>query len=139
MVDFNNETTITRPRQDVVNFIILQRRQDTLDKYIEYKTSSLKQGIDNMNKLATFQAYLTALLEEIRSMLESKGWTNIKNNPYKDTTELIQSIESTNPEKILQAWRFIDSYLYSKGLTKTDTKDIIDMTDIEEDNASEEL
>lgn len=129
MVDFNNETTITRPRQDILVIMMLQRRQEALDKYTEYNISKLKQTNREENRLKIFQAYVLTLLEEIRSMLE-EDWKTIKKNTYNNIEELENDINSDEEEKTIKAYRFIDKYLYIKKLTRADTKDKLDRTDI---------
>ena len=130
MVDFNNDTTITRPKTDIINYIILQRRQDFLTEYINFRTYNLKQGgIENETRLASVQGMLLGLIEELRSMLE-EGWDKIRNNPYQSIDSMQDQVMNGEVKDILKVWTFIDSYLYSKGITKADKKEITDRKDI---------
>ena len=129
MVNFQNETTITRPRQDIILFNILERRQDLLDKFRDWKELGIKSGGSDPRKLAVFQASLITLAEEVRAML-SEAIIKDKDKTYKDYDTLLEDIESEDEDKIIKGWRFIDTLLYSKGVTKGDTREVTDRYDI---------
>lgn len=129
MVNFQNETTITRPRQDIINFTVLERRQDVLNTYKEYKETVIKRNNYDQRKFAAFQSSLLTLAEEIRAMLIEAIPTDNK-KIYKEYKEIVNDIELGNEEQIIKAWHYIDTLLYEKGLTKSDTKEVYDRTDI---------
>lgn len=130
MVNFNNETTVTRPRQDVVNFIILQRRQETLDKLKEYTQVLLQTENESPSIEAEFRAIAYTLGEEIRDMLEKESPNakrlidGKKEVIYNNANEVLDHILYGNQKELMQAFRFINSLLYAKGLTKSDIKDV---------------
>jgi len=128
MVNFNNDTTITRPRQDIVNTAILERRQAVIDQLTEYKVRDIKKGSDSF-RLAVFSAHLYTLLHEIEPMLD-KEWIKIKENPYKEIKDIYTYIDNNQEEEVIKAWRFINKFLYSKGITKSDTRENLDRSDI---------
>lgn len=125
MVNFNNETTITRPRQDVINFIILQRRQDCIDKLREYTKMVLQTDTENILIEAEFRAYLYALVVEVYEMLR-KETPNSKNSKYNNVDEIINDILNGEQDNLMYAFKFVEALLYAKGLTKSDIKDVTD-------------
>lgn len=133
MVNFQNDTTITRPRQDIILFNILERRQDLLDKYKNYKEQGIKNGNTDIRRLGVFQAALLTLAEEVRSMI-IKAQKKETEQVYKTYEEIISDLESENEEQIIKAWHYIDDLLYSKGITKGDTKDVYDKENIWDSN-----
>jgi hypothetical protein len=129
MVNFNNETTITRPRQDIVNTEILERRQEVLNELREYKKRDIKKGTSTTYASPIFLGCLYTLVQDIEPMLE-KDWDKIKNNPFKDIEDIYAIIETSGEDKVIKVWRFINKFLYVKGITKTDTREILDRSDI---------
>ena len=129
MVNFNNDTTITRPRQDVVNFVILQRRQDCIDKLREYTQTTLQTENDNPAVEAEFRANLYALAIEIIDMLEKeivKARDNEGKIVYNSAEKLLQDILEGDKFELMKSFRIISKLLYVKGLTKSDMKDVTD-------------
>ena len=57
-----------------------------------------------------------------------------KTKTYNNYKEILQDIESENEEQIIHAWHYIDELLYSKGITKGDTREVFDKEDIWESN-----
>lgn len=129
MVNFQNETTITRPRADVVVFTILERRQDVLNAYKTYKEIGLKAGNSDPRKLGVFQASLIVLAEEIRPMLIDSIKTDI-DKEYASYQDIKNDIEGVNEDDVIKAWHYIDSLLYSKKFTQADGREIKDRHDI---------
>lgn len=133
MVNFNNDTTITRPRQDIVNFIILQRRQECIDKLREYTKNILQTDTENPLIEAEFRAYLYALAVEVYEMLR-KETPNSKNSKYNNSEQVINDILFGGHNALMEAFKFVEALLYAKGLTKSDIRDV---TDPEEELFSE--
>ena len=130
MVNFNNETTVTRPRQDVVNFIILQRRQDCIDKLREYTQTILQTENDNPGVEAEFRSHTYALAIEVRDMLDKeapKAKTLINGKKtilYNNAEEVLIDILEGDKIQLMRAFNFVNGLLYAKGLTKSDIRDV---------------
>jgi hypothetical protein len=127
MVNFNNETTITRPKQDIVTQGILERRQAVLNELTIYKTRDIKTG--RTLSLSNFSGNLFSLLQEIEPMLDN-AWDTIKQNPYKQIDDMYIFIENNKEEEVIAVFRFINKFLYTKGIIKTDTRKDLDRADI---------
>lgn len=127
MVNFNNETTITRPKQDIVTQGILERRQAVLNELTIYKTRDIKTG--RTLSLSNFSGNLFSLLQEIEPMLDN-AWETIKQNPYKSIDDMYIYIENNKEEEVIAVFRFINKFLYTKGIIKTDTRKDLDRADI---------
>lgn len=128
IVDFNNTTTITQPRKDVVNLIALQRLTETIDGLGQYELKTLK-GDDGERSLVILQSKLLELLWTIRSMLKD-AIKEDKAKTYNSIREIELEIRSEDPAKVYKALDYIDEFLYSKGLNKIDTKEVRDRKDI---------
>jgi hypothetical protein len=123
MMDFQNETLTSKPLKELINATILFRKEETLDQLKNYKIELLNDN-DNDKLLFIFSAWLSVLYEQNMSMLEDE-WDNIKNNTYSTIEILEEDIDSPYYQDVMRAYRFIDKFLYSKGLTKSDTRENI--------------
>jgi phosphoribosylaminoimidazole-succinocarboxamide synthase len=126
MVDFNNTTTVTQPRKDVVNFIVLQRLTETIDSIKNYE---LKKGKNYDSGLPELQADIMALFWTIKDMLK-KSIKPEKDEIYKNTQQIEKDIRSEDEEDVYKAFDYLNAFIYSKGITKIDTKEEHDRTDI---------
>lgn len=134
MLDFQNETLTSKPLKEIINATVIFRREETIDKYREYKLELLNDN-DNDRLLSKFSAWVSALFEQSRSMLIDE-WENIKQNPYHTIEEIELDLASQDSKLVMTAYRFIDQFLYSKGLIKTDTRENITTRSIIKRNKS---
>lgn len=134
MVDFNNETTITRPAIDIERVIVLQRRFDCIEAYESYNKHNFQgAGAD----ISDFKARLNSLFWELKSALKRHFPKNSKGDPsYKDVDEWIKS---DNDEDLLKAFDLINDWLDSIKLTRLDTHKVYDSTRVETENREKKL
>jgi len=124
MVDFNNDSTITRTPKDILEILIIEKRTyfiDAYEKYIKDKSNGVKAPI------SVLKARLTSLYLEIYPSL-SKNM---------DETELIglrKFIDSDNSKDLLDAFNQISEFLYAKKLLMWDSMKQYDPTSAEEEN-----
>lgn len=126
MVDFNQDSTMTKPRKDIVNFMILQTLQDIIIKQIAWETTQNKEGIEFRELKAQLKGILTLITKPI-----SKGITQTE---YKTIEQLRETITQARPEEIYPIIDYITNFLYDKDVTKWDTKEPHDRTNIIEMN-----
>ena len=128
MVDFNNETTMTRPRKDVLNFMILQGVQDIMaayDIYMEKKIKGYESGLPELKaKILT----LTNLL--LKSSLEKEMKKQKVKGRYTSIEEFRKAIIESDDNEIIEIINYLEGFLYQKDVTKWDTKEVYDRTDI---------
>lgn len=129
MIDFQNQTLTSKPLKEIVNATILFRKEETLDQYRKYKEELISNDNDSEQLLGRFSAWLIVLFEQNRSMLEDE-WENVKHNIYTDISEIEADIGSLDKDRVIKAYRYIDKFLYSKGITKTDTRENIETRSI---------
>jgi hypothetical protein len=126
MVNFNDQTTMTRPRKDIVNIMILQQLQDILES-IEYL--EMKDEKDRDTGLPELKSRILALLTLIRTPLE-RQLEKEKKGTIKDLRKRIYEITYDEKEELYNIIDYIEKFLYDKDVTKWDTKEQYDRTDI---------
>jgi len=126
MVNFNDQTTMTRPRKDIVNIMILQQLQDILES-IEYL--EMKDEKDRDTGLPELKSRILALLTLIRTPLE-RQLEKEKKGTIKDLRKRIYEITYDEKEELYTIIDYIEKFLYDKDVTKWDTKEQYDRTDI---------
>ena len=130
MVNFNDQTTMTRPRKDIVNIMILQQLQDILEA-IEYL--EMKDDKDRSTGLPELKSRILTLITLIRTPLERQLKKDKKPN-IKEIRKKIYSIQYEHKEELYSLIDYIEEFLYNKDVTKWDTKEQMDRTDIFEMN-----
>lgn len=130
MVDFNNSTIVGKSRTDIVNIIIIQRWNDSIDAirlYYERKAKGLDKG------MIEFQAEMASLYYQIQEMIITNLETG-KEKKYKTNKDILEDIESGEEEKVFKAWNYMSNLLYEKGITKIDKKELYDRSRVFESN-----
>lgn len=110
MVDFNNETTVTRPAADIVRVLILERRNNVIEAF-EFYANKDKQGISM--GIAAIQSRLFSLFLELQASLKRK-----RKDRYEDIKAQVQSRKY---DDLLEAFFVINEYLDELKLTQIDT------------------
>jgi len=137
MVDFNNETTITRPAIDIERVIVLQRRHDTIEAFEGYNKLILSgaQASDH-----NFRSRVMSLYIELEASLE-RHYPEKNKDPeipsYKDLHKWISKDSSS--EDLLKGFRFINKFLDKIKLTRLDTQRVYDSTRVETENREKKL
>ena len=129
MVDFNNETTVTRPAADIIRVLILQRRNDVIDSF-EFFRKSKANNIQSST--AIIQSRLFALFLELQAAFKRR---------YKeaDYTRLLKRIESSQYADLYDAFLTMNEELDKLKLTQIDTGKVYDSTRVEEENKAKNL
>ena len=133
MVDFNNETTITRPATDILKMTILQRRYETINAlgwYAEKEESGHAQSLGT----SKVRSSLLQLFYDCRSMLKNRMKADSFAAMEKNILE-----NNVDSQTILELFELIDTELYSVGLTKFDTGRVYDSTSVEAENKEKGL
>lgn len=126
MVDFESETTITRPASDVCKIVILQRRYDCIEALGDLWK---REAHGSTAGMGVAWAALKKLAKEVRAMLGQRlqGYDDLVRGVTMDAQSL---------EVLFDA---IDAELYDLGLTKIDTGKRYDRTRTERENAEKGL
>ena len=131
MVDFNNPATISTPPGDILKIAILERRAYFLNAYEQYeKALSLGGGFADIHVV---RAAAISLFLELEPALD--------NDDKEKCAALLQNVFSQEKNVIifLEVFRAINAWLYTKNLTKFDTRKDVDSTDLEAVNVSKGL
>lgn len=130
MVNFNEPTTMTRPRKDIVNMMILQQLQDILEAQEFFE---MKNDKERETGLPELKSRLLALITLIRTPLD-RQMKKDKKGTIRELRETIYNITYDNKEELYELIDYIEEFLYNKDVTKWDTKEQQDRTDIAEMN-----
>lgn len=133
MVDFNSETTITRPAADVCKIVILQRRYDFLEALTEVY---VRQANNSSLNLGHAKALLSILAKELGAMFRGR-FSKKDGETWADLLTDITGAE--NIETLTAAFDRLDAELYRMGLTKIDTGREYDSTLVETENREKGL
>lgn len=126
MVNFNDETTMTRPPKEIVNIMILQQLQDVLQS-IEFL--EMKDGKDRSSGLPELKSQLLALITLIRTPLQ-RQLIQDKKGDIKELRKEIYKLDYEDKDSIYLIVDYIEEFLYNKDVTKWDTKEKQDRKDV---------
>ena len=116
MVDFDNDGTVGTPYNELLTFILLEARYKAREAWRKYFESMAKGGTARDYHLS---AHMKDFFMECRRMLK-------KDMTEEQYSEFRAKAFSEDPEVLLEVFEYLDDFLYSKRLTKLDTKRRID-------------
>jgi len=136
MVDFNNETTVSSPAANIVKLLVVEARYNSFLAVEEYNnkiSSSVNYNQGRLRaRLGTWflehQAYLDRTFtkaEDIKEILEVKK-------------DLFFNKKDLEYSRIMEIIIFLNNVIDKLKITKLDTRQQYDTTDIEEDNKANE-
>lgn len=126
MVDFNNETTVTRNAADLERTLILEKRENFLIALEQYR-KTMREGANTPT--GKIGSRLEALYYQMYSMIKRRFKTE-------DFNFLQETLHSKKEDDILKLFRILSDCLDELELTKLDTKKKVDFTNIEAANKS---
>lgn len=127
MVDFDNETTVSRPAADVIKIVILERRYNLMEALERYYMNSALKDVDTTQDEAVVTARLQSLIDEIGPLLD-------RQLKKEEKEELQEAMNSKDFHDRLEAFRILNHALDGVKLTRIDNTRVYDMGDPEEDN-----
>jgi hypothetical protein len=135
MVNFDNDTTTNKPLKELVSYIILQRHNELIDAIEYYELKQFKDRESGLPELKSKTvAFYFSIMEMLDKDISKEKLAKGKDKQYNNTQEIIQDIRSDEEERIYKAIIYMKFFIYSKGITKGDTRGKIDFSDPEEDN-----
>jgi len=123
MVDFNNESTIGRPALDIVRVLVLEKREDCFRALQGFNTQKFLSADPPDVHL---RSRVSILYEELRS--------SIKRTKPEDIEALEKKIFKGNISELIEALRFINTWLDDIRLTRLDIRRDYDRRDAEFSN-----
>ena len=128
MVNFNNDSTITKPPIDIVNLIIIEHWYNCRLAYEFY----IKNKFNNAGiTLADFRSRLISLYLSIIEILKRK----LTPDEFENVNNICMNIDSKlSLHELLEAYLIINRILDLTGLIKVDTKPVVNRLNIEESN-----
>lgn len=136
MVNFNNETTVSSPAANIVKLLVIEARYNSflaLEEYNSKISSSVNYNQGRLRaRLATWflehQAYLDRTFTKADDIAEIAA---VK-------ADLFFNKKDLEYPRILEIIIFLNNVIDRLKITKLDTKQQYDITDIEEDNKQNE-
>ena len=142
MVNFENEATIGTPAVDIVRVLILQRRNDVLEAK-EKLLSKEGQGFEVSTHI--FRARLNTLFDEVEGALYRRYFNKqdiIHKGVISEKTTYEWIVNKLRSKKISdneEAFYFLNRWLDAIHLTRIDSRDNYDTTDIEMENKTKRV
>lgn len=132
MVDFDNETTVTRPASDIIRVVILERRYNLMEALERYYMNAALGGVDTSHDEAVVRARLLSLIDELRPMLDRRLRPEEKE-------ELERALDRTDMDSTLKAFHLVNKMLDIVKLIMIDTRKVYDSTNVEAENREKGL
>ena len=126
MVDFNNDTIVGIPAQDIERVLILQARNDFLIAHEHFKKEKAQS---NYNDITLIAVRLQTLFLELQALLKRR----LKPEEYEAMYSSIFNTKASY-EDIIKYYLVINELLDSINLTKIDNKKVYDRTRVEIEN-----
>jgi len=131
LVDFNNDSTISRPPRDIVALIIIEKFYN----YLEADEIFAKQKLGGAGGMTSIpRARLRNLFLNTHSMMKRRLKEADYNRLRTVCCELQKKVE---PEELLECFLLMHTELDSSGLLRLDTKQAYNTLDIEESNKAQ--
>ena len=136
MVNFNNETTVSSPAANIVKLLVIEARYNSflaLEEYNSKISSSVNFNQGRLRaRLSTWflehQAYLDRSFNKVEDIKEIG---DVKKDIFFNKKDL-------EYDRILEIIVFLNNIMDKLRITKLDTKQQYDTTDIEADNKANE-
>jgi len=122
-MDFNNETTITRPRTELLHFMILEARYNLIMHFRKHQVVSSKFQKDNLPEIKA------SLIEVYNFLFVSMAHSETEF--LKKINEIEESKDVNDLRKIFMEF---EKFMYMKKVTKFDNWVIYDSTNPESVN-----
>ena len=128
MVNFETDTIVQVSPRQTITYIYIQRSEELQLAWKEYHTI-LWQNKNASGKLADVRSCLHALYNRMEAMLKK----SLSPEDYNRVTEMVHSQEIEILEKVTYE---LETFLYSKNITKIDSVKSYDLTRVEMENAA---
>lgn len=128
MVDYNNETTISKSPVQILQVTILEYRKYFLEAWEHYQKllNQHKAGVNDSK--AVVKSRIQTLYLELKPSIKNAKHSNFMQ-------ELHPKVHSDKPEDWLIAFDMINHFLYEKKLTQWDTMRRYDPSSVEDENS----
>ena len=131
MVDFNNESTISKPPKEVVALILIEKIYNFLEADEDYSKKRLIGGaVSIANSRSRLRTLFLMSHDLLRRSLDKEVYSAVK----LVCMDLKQKIE---PDDLLESFGHIMAVMDKVGLTKLDTKPIYNRNSIEQSNKAQ--
>ena len=136
MVNFDSEQMLTTNKGEILNLIVLGRRDELLNTFQQWRVSCISNGSNKKTVEEKLRGSLFVLFMEIERPLSRK----LDKKVFEDLEIFVYS-ESTDISKvdIISAYHVLNKFLDDINLTKIDTKKNFDSRNLEDENAEKGL
>ena len=127
-MDFEVDTTVTRPDKFTLNQALLRLWFDSLLPSLENWELKRDKGYDS--GLSELKSIMKTMLWAIKSSMDKDLKKKLKTD-FKTMRDVFDKLDKAQePEEVYEMLEIIEGFLYSKGITKWDTKEVIDRTNV---------
>lgn len=135
MVDFNSEGAFTANKGQILELVILGRRDELINTFQLWRESK----IGNTSKEETYRYKLQSIVFALFMELERALSRKLEKKKYDEIKELVLKEEAVEGKKLIDIYFSINKALDELNLTKIDTKKSFDTTDVETENSMKGL
>jgi len=139
MVNFESDTLLTTNKGEILNLIILGRRDELLNTFQRY----MKARISNSSSIATeehnLRSSLFVLFLEVEIPLSRRLISQDRQEILINLREFVYSIDVVKPSDLIDSYNVINKFLDDINLTKIDTKKRFDSRLVEDENTEKGL
>lgn len=132
MVDFNAPQTISQPRKDVLDILILQTRDAVIQSIGNYEQIKYANGSSNNLNNSKVNSKIKELWYNISAQFKRK-------KSKEEFNKIKELIFSKKVEDNIEAFEIINDWLDEQQITKFDTKKVYDTYNIEKENEVNDL
>lgn len=136
MVNFNNETTVSTPAANLIKLLLIEARYNTF-LAIETYNNKISNGVNSDQALVKSRLGIW--------YLEHQAYLDRVFNKQDDVTflkavkkDLFFNKKSLSYDRLIEIIEFLNNVMDKLRITKLDTKQQYDTTDIEADNLANE-
>jgi hypothetical protein len=136
MVDFNNEGVFTANKGQILELVILGRRDELINTFQLWREAKIGNTSREESLRVKLQSILFSLFLELDRALSRKL---SKDGEYKNLKTLLLSDGALDGKELIEVFFSINNALDELNLTKIDTKVVINSLDVETENEAKGL
>jgi len=139
MVDFNSSELFTANKGDILNIIIIGRRDELINLFQSWREKVISSAADSRNYEYKLRACLFAMFLELIEPLKRKYKVDNKAKLKALEDTVYSKEEELDSDKLTEAYIIINGFLDQLNLTKIDTKSKVNTLIVENENGAKGL
>ena len=135
MVNFESEQLLTTNKGEILNLIVLGRRDELLNTFQVWRESCISNSASEKTQEYKLRSCLFTIFLELERPLDR----NLDKEAYLELKNFVNTKDDVEEKDILKAYSTINTFLDKINLTKIDTKKNFDSRNLEAENKEKGL